>query len=160
MHVYSKDVFTGFGRFFRHTHIRRLVYLGLLALIALVEWGSAGQIRRTFVFYTIDSGNPVVEERMLLRAASKEVDIRRYVEETLLGPVSTDLAPLFSRDTGLRSLLYRDAVVYADLSEGAALPYDGGSVILSLETLQGGIRRNFSYVKDVRLFIDGHELEL
>jgi hypothetical protein len=116
--------------------------------------------RRTFVFYTIDSGNPVVEERMLLRAASKEGDIRRDVEETLLGPVSTDLAPLFSRDTGLRSLLYRDAVVYADLSEPAALSYKGGSAALSLETLQGGIRRNFSYVKDVRLFIDGHELEL
>jgi hypothetical protein len=160
MPVYIKDALGGLTRFWGHVYTRRLVYLGLLALVALVEWGSSGQIRRTFVFYTIDSGDPVVEDRMLIRAGSKEIDIRRYVEETLLGPVSTDLAPLFSRDTGLRSLLYRDAVVYADLSEQAALSYDGGGVIFSLETLQGGIRRNFSYVKDVRLFIDGHEVEL
>ena len=55
--------------------------------------------------------------------------------------------------------MYREGAVYADLSESAALPpLEGGDVFLSLLTLNEGIRRNFSYIKDVRLFIGGNEV--
>ncbi|GHV89968.1 hypothetical protein AGMMS50268_04710 [Spirochaetia bacterium] len=94
---------------------------------------------------------------MLRRSSNRELDIVRYVEEVLLGPVSPDLAPQFPRETRLRSLLYRNGVVYADLSESAALPpLEGGDVFRNFRTLNEGIRRNFSYVKDVRLFIAGN----
>jgi hypothetical protein len=97
-----------------------------------------------------------VEDRMLKRSSSRELDIGRYVEEALLGPISPDSAPLFPRETRLRSLLYRDGVVYADLSEAAALPpLEGGGVFRNLYTLYTGIRRNFSFVKGVRFFIAG-----
>jgi hypothetical protein len=80
------------------------------------------------------------------------------VEEALLGPVSLDSVPLFPRGTRLESLLYRDGVVYADLTESAVVPDpEGVDAVTGLNTLYGGIRRNFSYVKDVRLFIGGHE---
>jgi hypothetical protein len=127
---------------------------------AFSEFLILGLVRRTFVFYSIDNGKaPVVEDRMLARAGSPEHDIARYVKEALLGPVSLDSAPLFPKGTRLESLLYRNGVVYADLSESAAaavvFPAD---VFTGLNTLYGGIRRNFSYVKDVRLFIDGHQI--
>jgi hypothetical protein len=122
-----------------------------------VEFIVLGLVRRTFVFYTIDNGIIVVEDRMLKRSPSREINITRYVEETLLGPVAPDLLPLFPRETRLRSLLFRDGVVYADLSADAALPpEEGGETLDNFRTLNAGIRRNFSFVQDVRFFIAGN----
>jgi hypothetical protein len=137
---------------------RRLLYLCLLGILALAEFFILGLVRRTFVFYSIDSGKIAVEDRMVSKTGSREEDIARYVEEALLGPVSLDSAPLFPKETRLESLLYRDGAVYVGLSEPAALPpVEGRDVFVGLYTLDSGIKRNFSYVKDVLVFIDGHE---
>ena len=134
----------------------RLFLLVLLGALALIEFNILGLARRTFVFYTIDDGTMTVEDRMLKHSSSQEVNITRYVEEALLGPVSADALPLFPRETRLRSLLYRDGVVYADFSEDAVLaPPEGGEVLKNLQTLYTGIKRNFSFVREVRFFIDG-----
>ena len=137
---------------------RRFLFLLIILLVALGDFLHLGLVRRTFVFYTNIEGNTVVEDRMLRRSGNRETDIRRYVDEVLLGPVSPDLAPLFPRETRLQSFMYREAVVYADLSESAALPLPGGDVFRSLLTLNEGIRRNFSYIKNVRLYIGGNEV--
>jgi hypothetical protein len=135
---------------------RSIFFLALISIIALTEFLILGLARRTFVFYTIDNGEIVVEDRMLKRSRSREVNITRYAEETLLGPVSPDLLPLFPYGTRLKSLLYRDGVVYADFSADAALPpVEGGSIYNNFRTFYNGVLRNFSTVKDVRFFIDG-----
>jgi len=154
------------------------IILAALAAVALIEFLVLGLARKTFVFYAIDSGKAFVEERALKASGSqasfgshassgREVQITRYVEEALLGPVSANSLPLFPRETRLLSLLYRDGVVYVDLSEDAALPFSAGlppsesaslsgeEVFTSMETLYNGIKRNFSFVKDVRFFIAG-----
>jgi hypothetical protein len=137
---------------------RRFAYLCVLVILAFADFLILGLVRRTFVFYSIENHKPVAEDRMVARTGSRENDIKRYVEEALLGPVSLDSAPLFPRGTRLASLLYRDGVVYADLSEAAALGApDGPGVFAALSELCGGVKRNFFYVKDVRLFIRGHE---
>jgi hypothetical protein len=138
---------------------RRLLYLCFLLMLAFADFLNLGLVRRTFVFYSIDNiKTPVVEDRMLARAGSREDDVARYVEEALLGPVSLDSAPIFPKGTRLESLLYRDGVVYADLAKLAIIPSPGGvDVFTGVYTLYGGIRRNFPYVEDVRLFIDGRE---
>ena len=136
---------------------RRLLLLVILSLVALVEFFNLGLARRTFVFYTVDSGKIVVEDRMLKKSSSREINITRYVEEALLGPVAPDLLPLFPRDARLKSLLFRDGVVYADFSPDAALPpEEGGQALENFRTLYAGILRNFSFVRDVRFFIAGH----
>ena len=149
-------------RFFSVKTNRRIVYMALIALIALGDFLYSGLVRRTFVFYSIIEGNTVVEDRMLRRSGDRETDIRRYVEETLLGPVSPDSAPLFPRETRLHSFMFRESVVYADLTESAALPppdtEGGGDVFRNLLTLNAGLRRNFSHIKDVRIFIGGNEV--
>ena len=151
--------FAPLGRFFAKKRNRRLFYLVFLCLIALLDFFHLGLVRRTFLFYYGSEGKPVVEDRLLRRSGERELDIRRYVDEVLLGPVSPDLAPLFPRETRLHSFMYRDGVVYADLTESAALPpVEGGVVFRSLLTLNEGIRRNFSHVRDVRLFIGGNEV--
>ena len=145
--------------FFGKKKNRRFVYLALICLVALGDFLYSGLARRTFIFYTLKEGNTVVEERLLRRSGDHEMDIRRYVEEVLLGPVSRDLAPLFPRETRLESFIYREGVVYADFSEAAALPpVEGGTVFRSLLTLNEGMRRNFSYIENVRLFIGGNEV--
>ena len=154
-----KKIFSSIAAFFSKKVNRRLFYLAVICLIALGEFLLSGLVRRTFVFYSYIEGNTVVENRMLRRSSDRETDIRRYVDEVLLGPESPDLAPLFPRETRLDSFMYREGVVYADLSDSAALPFQGGGdVFRGLLTLNEGVRRNFSYVKDVRLFIGGNEV--
>jgi len=155
---------------FRMSKTRLLLFaLAALALAALIEFLAGGLARRTFVFYTMDSRIASVEERFLRRSSSREVDITRYVEEALLGPVSPNSLPLFPQETRLLSLLYRDGVVYVNLSEDAALPATGflpdmpvsdavfqdGEVFMNMKTLYSGVKRNFSFVRDLRFFIDG-----
>jgi hypothetical protein len=156
-----KNGFVSFIRFFKVKSRRYLIFLTLLSLTALGDFWYKGLVRRTFVFYFVTDRSIIVEDRMLRRSGSREGDITWYVEEFLLGPESPDLAPLFPRETRLRSLLYRDGVVYADLSESAALPFSeraapGPGVFGSFETLYQGILRNFPYVRDVRLFAGGN----
>jgi hypothetical protein len=150
-------VFRPVAGFLGSTPAKRWFFLiSILILAALTEFVYLGLARRTFVFYTISDRIIVVEDRMLKRSKSREGDIIRYVEETILGPVSPDLLPLISRGAKLRSLLYRNGVVYADLSSDAAMPpLEGGRTRENFRTLYEGILRNFSYVKDVQFFIEG-----
>jgi hypothetical protein len=143
------------GFFSSHTSLR-LLFMVILGIIAAVEFFSLGLARRTFVFYTVNSGEIVVEDRMMKYADSREGDIIRYTEETLLGPSAPDLLPLFPLETRLSSLLYRNGVVYADFTADAILPpEEGGTAYGNFHTLYAGILRNFSYVKDVEFFIEG-----
>jgi hypothetical protein len=132
------------------------LWISILTITALTEFFILGLARRTFVFYTVDGGVIDVQDRMLKHSGSKEGDIIRYTEEILLGPGSQDLLPLFPRETRLKSLLYRNGVVYVDFSEDALLPpIEGGSTLNNFQTLHAGILRNFSFVKDVSFFIEG-----
>jgi len=154
-----KNILSAIGRFLSRTKNRRLMYLVVICLIALWEFVFSGLVRRTFVFYSSLEGKTVVEDRMLSRSRDKETDIRRYVDEALLGPSFPDLDPLFPRGTKLNSFMYRESVVYADLSESAVLPMEGNwDVFRSLLTLNEGVRRNFPFVENVRLFIGGNEV--
>ena len=147
------------GEFLKSRKNRRFLYLMLLCGIALGDFLHQGLARRTFVFYTIRGNDPVVEERFIHRSHDRETDIRRYVEQVLLGPKTADLALMFYRETQVRSLMYRDGVVFADLTEEAVFtPQYGGSVFHNLLTLNEGIRRNFSSVQDVRIFIGGNQV--
>lgn len=143
--------------FFSHKARFRVILIIIIAIIAIAEFLHLGLARRTFVFYTISDREIVVEDRMLKKAPTREIDIIWYTEETLLGPVSPELSPLFPRGTKLKTLLYRNGTVFADFSIEASLPpIEGGSTLDNFRTLREGIFRNFSSVKDVRFFIEGN----
>jgi hypothetical protein len=138
---------------------RRLIYLFILTCFALVEYIQNGLVRRTLMFYAIEKGTAVVEERFFPRSGSREVDVRRYLEDVLLGPATPDAAPLFPRETKLDALLYRGDTLYIGFSEAAALsPLEGGNVFTNLHILYSEIQQNFRYIKDVKFFINGNEV--
>jgi hypothetical protein len=152
-----KAIFSAIFNFAANPAKRSLVLLLILVVVAFFDFFSLGLARRTFVFYNADTGVAVVEDRMFRRSDSREMDITRYTDEVLLGPVNPDLLPLFPRETRLKSLLYRDRVVYADLTQSAALPpVEGGDLLVNFRTLYDSILRNFSYVNDVRFFVEGN----
>ncbi|MDR2499625.1 MAG: GerMN domain-containing protein [Treponema sp.] len=136
----------------------RFALLCLLGLFAYRDYAGSAHIRRTFVFYARSSGRPVLEERMLYRSGSPELDISRYIQEALLGPAVPETAPLFPRETRLNALIFQEGAVYADFSADAALPpHEGGDALQNFASLNRGIRRNFPFVEDVRFFISGRE---
>ena len=147
-------------RFFKSGPVFFLILLILIIVAALADYHVSGLVRRSFVFYSALEGRIIVEDRVLRKSSSRETDIRRYVDEALLGPVSPEAAPLFNRETDLYSLLYRDGVVFANFCESALIPVfpPAEGVFLSFLTLNDGIRRNFSFVKDLRFFIEGREI--
>ena len=154
-----KKVLRPLGVFFSVTKNRRLLYVIIISLVAFGDFYYSGLVRRTIVFYSSLEGTIIVEDRMLHRSGSREIDIKRYVEEVLLGPSFPDTALLFPRGTRLYSFLFRDDIVYADLTESALLPIDGNwDIFRSLLSLNEGIRRNFPFVEEVRLFIGGNEV--
>ncbi|MDR1129246.1 MAG: GerMN domain-containing protein [Treponema sp.] len=145
------------ARFFGSAVCRRILYLVLLGLLAFLDYRARGLVRATYVFYDIESGNELVEERLLPLPPDQEGKLRFYTDEALLGPVSPNALPLVLRGTRLESLLFRGGTVYLDLSESAAFPVGEGGSLKSLSALRRGIMRNFGFVKDVRLFIAGNE---
>jgi len=169
MSIENKDNRYNLGRFSIPKSAFFLLALLFLAIAALTDFFILGLARRTFMFYDIDSGIVIVEDRLLpvsrrdistsygsRQFSPREPDITRYVEEALLGPVSSNTMPLFPRETRLSSLLYRNGVVYLDLSEEALLPPpEGGEVFMNMKTLYAGIRRNFPFVREMRFFIAG-----
>jgi len=159
MKAFIKKIFTVFGIFLLVKTNRRILFLLAISIIAFVEFNQSGLSRKTFVFFTNLEGQLIVEERMLHTITDRETEIERYIDEVLLGPVSPGLDPLFPRNTRLISYMYRDGIVYADLSESALFPVSGtDGVFRGFLTLNEGIRRNFSHVEDVKLFIGGMEV--
>ena len=159
MNVTLKNILFSIGSFFVNKRNRRILYLLAIIIAAILDFSQGNISRKTFVFFSGIEGNLVVEERMLHITDDPETDIGRYIDEVLLGPVSPGLEPLFSRDTRLNSYMFRDGIVYANLTENALFPPSPShDIFRSLLTLNEGIRRNFSNVEDVKLFIGGNEV--
>ena len=138
--------------------VMRCVFLiAVLGIVTVTEFSILNLARRTFVFYTVKDGTVIVESRMLKHADTREGDIIRYTEETLLGPVSPGLLPLFPKETKLLSLLLREGVIYANLSLAAEMaPLEGGAAYDNFRTFCESLLRNFAYIDEVRFFIEGN----
>jgi hypothetical protein len=155
-----------------HKQKSLLCLLALCAIggFALSDFLLSSKTRQTFVFYNMKTGTSRVEERMLLKYPSKEMQIEQYVEEAVFGPRSSDAVPLFANGTQLLSLLYRNKAVYINLSEDAAFPVitedmEANAASMteartrSFTALDGGLKRNFPFVEQTFFFIEGRSIE-
>jgi hypothetical protein len=158
MKNFIRSLFTQLRRWLSFKVNRRLTYLGVLILIALIEALASGARRQTFIFFAVRDRKPVVEDRLISQSGSLERRISRYVEEALLGPSSVENYPLFNRDTQVVSLLVRKDIAYVDLSvDGVFTPDPAVDLRSSVTVLRQGILRNFPFLKDAQIFIAGKE---
>jgi hypothetical protein len=120
--------------------------------------------RMVMMFYTIVDGKDIIEERIVKNADGKEGRVRRFVDEVLLGPLTPGAAGFFPPGPAQSCVLEGDSV-FISLPPGAVwagvknaegvLAVDGGR---AAGTLVRDLKRNFRFLKNVELFIDGREM--
>jgi hypothetical protein len=137
----------------------------LLAAFAVADVLLRNASRVVMTFYTVADGNDLIEERVVKRADARGLDaeVRQYVEEVLLGPLSHGAAGFFPIGTVAAGMVDGETV-YIGLPAQAAWAgvgsAEGGYAVDSmraLDTLKKDIGRNFRQLKNIEIFIDGRE---
>lgn len=124
--------------------------------IALHFFSHIGTNRRVFIYPLAGSSKTQKEVRYL---ASKPVQgkVCLYVDELVLGPSFYRGRPLFTLGTRVEYCFQRDKTLYVGLSKEAALqgngavPFNKGAAML-----KRNIKKNFTGIKSIELFIDGN----
>ncbi len=135
------------------TIFRRLLYVVVLWCCALLSIACNGKQRYIFEFFS-SKGKPVLEVRFLPKYGNLEQRVTLYVEEMLLGPGLQDALPLFSRESSVESVLVRKGIAYINFSEITSL----SATQMRLQICSSLILRNFPFLKEVILFINGNEV--
>ncbi len=94
-----------------------------------------------------------VELRSVRKFSSREERLKTFVSEVLLGPMDIKLAPLFPRETLLRSLLLRGGTLYIDFEPSLLLAE--GDLRESFRYLERNIRYNFRGIQKIQFLIGG-----
>ncbi len=116
-----------------------------------------GQSRRV-LFFPLDSGNGQNGEiRNMRLEKGMEKELKAFVEELLLGPVSLEMNPVAPPGTRLESILYRDGQAYLDFSRELAL--NNGQFQLdcqkSMELIRENLLFNFPRIQNLVITVDG-----
>ncbi|MDR3284840.1 MAG: GerMN domain-containing protein [Treponema sp.] len=131
------------------------VFAGLLAVSVYFYIHDRSGARRMFYFPSYDGVTLYTEVRFLPKAPAQG-DIRLFVDELLLGPLTDRCRPLFSQGTRTLSCVQQAHTLYLDLSsegffsDGAAVP-----VREAVEILGKNIKANFPLLDTVEIFIAG-----
>jgi hypothetical protein len=95
------------------------------------------------------------EVRFLPRE-SAQGDVRLFVDELLLGPLTARYRILFSQGTRVLSCIQNGNTLYLDLSGEAMFNIDPAPPVRNaVDILEKNIKKNFSSIKIVEVFIDG-----
>ena len=115
--------------------------------------------RRVFVFPSVASGDRVVEVRYVPRHPVQG-NIPLFVDELLLGPQSRRARPLFALGTRAEFCFLRGKALYLGLSK-EVLDADAvaDDMLGDIALFKKNIRKNFSRLDNIVLFIDGQYVE-
>jgi hypothetical protein len=150
----------GWAKIFRITAVAGMV---LLAACAVADYIVRDSSRMVMTFYTLVDGKDVIEERLVRNAGGEEDEVRRFVEEMLLGPLTPGAAGFFPLEPAQSCVLEGDSVfislppaaVWAGVKDAeGVLTVDGGR---AAGALARDIKRNFRHLKNIGIFIDGRE---
>ncbi|MDR3312699.1 MAG: hypothetical protein LBS64_06175 [Spirochaetaceae bacterium] len=114
--------------------------------------------RCMFYFPSLDDGRLCSEVRFLPQKPPQG-NIRFFVDELLLGPLTYRYGMLFSQGTRVGICVLEGGVLYLGLSlpslfpQGTACPFEQ-----SVELLEKNIRSNFPAVKSIKLLLNGKEV--
>lgn len=128
----------------------------VVLFIALNFFSHIGTNRRVFIYPLAGSSKTQKEVRYL---ASKPVQgkVCLYVDELVLGPSFYRGRPLFTLGTRVEYCFQRDKTLYVGLSKEAALQGNGAVPFTKgAAMLKKNIKKNFTGIKSIELFIDGN----
>ena len=126
-------------------------------VLSLVLWmkGYLG-VRYVFMFQSAATGKICMEARYLPRRPVQG-KVNCYVDELLLGPLTAEYRPLFTRGTRAQSCFVRDGILYVDLSDALISESDGASEIgQGMELFRKNILYNFKNINTIEVFVAGN----
>ena len=126
-------------------------------VLSLVLWMmSCPGIRYVFMFQSAATGKICMESRYLPRRPVQG-KVNCYVDELLLGPLTAEYRPLFTRGTRAQSCFVRGGVLYVDLSDALVSQADGASEIQQgMELFRKNILYNFKNIHTIEVFVAGN----
>ena len=126
-------------------------------VLSLVLWMmSYPGIRYVFMFQSAATGKICMESRYLPKDPVQG-DVNCYVDELLLGPLTAEYRPLFTRGTRAQSCFVRSGVLYVDLSDALVSQADGASEIRQgMELFRKNILYNFKNIHTIEVFVAGN----
>lgn len=146
--------------------------LSFSLIISVISWrGKNAGARRVFIFEEYSAAEGVQEgvsqadrhrahgmEARYIAKGSAQGDIKAYIDDILLGPITHGLCPLFAPGTRVLSCFVRGGVLYVNLS-GALLNVNSRSsdIKTGIDLLKKNVMRNFADIKDVCVFVEGGE---
>lgn len=111
--------------------------------------------RYTFIFPSADNEQLVVEYRDLAKK-THQGDVNLFIDELLLGPQTERTKMLFTPGTKVLSCFQREDVLYLNLSADLLNMGDGViNIDYGVELLEKNIKKNFSKIETVTVFVDG-----
>lgn len=128
----------------------------IILFIAIHILAHHGSDRRVF-YFPISGSSKNQKEVRYLDSNPVQGKINYYIDELVLGPSLYRSRPIFTPGTQVEYCFLREKTLYIGLSQEAALQ-DGGSAEMSraLSLLKKNIKRNFTGIKHIELFIDGN----
>jgi len=115
-------------------------------------------IRKAFLFESFDSGRICIEERKFpLMNNHKLLDL--FIDELLLGPENPRYRSVFPQKTHTIFCFFKDKTLFVNFS-GDIINTDIGSSELDIGFVlfRKNILHNFKYIKNIKMFADGHEI--
>lgn len=137
-----------------------LVFSVLIILIFIVSFVVYKQKqnteKRVFIFPSVESGVKIVETRYLPENPHQG-KLQIYIEEMLLGSQTERTKNLFTAGTKVNSCFERNGTLYLDLSDDLIQMGEGVvSIREGFELLKFNIKKNFSEIKDIQVFVQGN----
>lgn len=103
-----------------------------------------------------------MESRRIMEYSSRQgrnVHVRQFVQELLLGPATHGLRPLFQLGTRLESCFLQDTALFINLSQEALFFGETTSSTRdAVDLLILNIEKNFSWIESVEIYIDGNKV--
>ena len=126
-------------------------------VLSLVLWMiRCPGIRYVFMFQSAATGKICMESRYLPKDPVQG-RVNNYVDELLLGPLTAEYRPLFTRGTRAQSCFVRGGVLYVDLSDALIAEADGASEIRQgMELFRKNILYNFKNINTIEVFVAGN----
>jgi len=135
-------------------------FVGFLALsLSLTLLLGGWNARRVFLFPSDSHTDRRVhdEVRNVSDTSSLEGNVRRYVDECMLGPSHQESSRLFPRDTRVETSILQGRTLYLNLSTEVFAPRDATMLAPqeAMSLMKEAIRMNFPRIQEIVVFVDG-----